>query len=116
LVDLILTYDTAFSKSESYNLPAFPGSVKNIQASLGQDAVAVPPDKYALMISADQWTSNFGEPGACNAAEMEVLDAFIIPKMFALVAQDMMSAADAAKWAEAAIKPIFDKWQGRGLI
>jgi multiple sugar transport system substrate-binding protein len=116
LIDLILAYETAFSKSESYNLPAFPGSVKNIQTLLSKDAVAVPADKYALMINAEQWTTNYGEPGTSNAGEMEVLDTFIIPKMFALVAQDMMSAADAAKWAESAVKPIFEKWQGRGLI
>ncbi len=116
LVDLILAYDTAFSKSESYNLPAFPGSVKNIQALMTKDAVAVPSDKYALMTTADRWTTNFGDPGACNAAEMEVLDAFIIPKMFALVAQEMMAPTEAAQWAENAIKPIFEKWQERGMI
>lgn len=116
LTDLIVNYEAAFSRSESYNLPAFPGSVKDLKSALTQDAAAVPADKYSLLVNADQWTSNFGFPGTCNAAEMEVMDSFILPKMFALVAQDMLSAPDAARWAETAIKPIFEKWQGRGLI
>lgn len=116
LIDLITGYSTAFNKSESYNLPAFPGAVPGFQASLQKDALAVPTDKYALIADSEQWSTNFGSPGTCNAAEMEVMDSFIIPKMFALVAQKHLSAADAARWAESAIKPIFEKWQGRGLI
>ncbi len=116
LIDLIVNYGSAFSRSESYNLPAFPGSVKDLNAALTQDSAAQPADKYGLLVSADQWSGNFGSPGTSNAAEMEVMDSFIIPKMFALVAQDMLSASDAARWAESAITPIFEKWQGRGLI
>jgi multiple sugar transport system substrate-binding protein len=116
LIDYITNYSTAYQKSESYNLPAFPGTVPDLKQLLANDPVADPKDKYVMLATAQEWSTNIGYPGSSNAAENEVFDAFIIPKMFALVAQEMMEAGEAAKWAESAIKPIFEKWTQRGLV
>jgi len=116
LVDLIVNYDTAFRKSEGYNLPAFPGSVPSLKELVAKDAAGDPPDKYNLLSSAEEWSTNLGYPGMSNAAVNEAVDAFIIPKMFALVAQGQMKPEEAAKWAEAAMIPIFGKWRERGLV
>lgn len=116
LVDLISDYATAFSKSELYNLPSFPGTVPQFKSLLDSDPASNPRGKYNVLADANSWTTNLGYPGYGNAAIHEVLDTFIIPKMFALTAQGQMSPEEAARWAESSIKPIFQKWKSRGLI
>jgi multiple sugar transport system substrate-binding protein len=116
LVDLALRAEESLLRSEFYNLPSFPGAVKDLGALVGADTRATPPGKYGLLAEADRWTSNVGHPGPTNAAMTELTSEFIVSKMFAAAARGELSAEDAVNRAHAQAKPIFDKWRERGKI
>lgn len=116
LVDLALNYREAFMRSESSNLPAFPGATRDLDQLLSSDRAAQPPGKYTLLADAKSWSTNIGHPGHASAAMDEVFNQFIVPKMFAAAARGEMSAEEAVAAAEAQIKPIFEKWRERGKI
>jgi multiple sugar transport system substrate-binding protein len=116
LMDLALNYREAFIRSESYNLPAFPGSVPDLRALLTADPTSQPAGKYALLAGAAEWSTNLGHPGSTNAGVNDVANQFLIPRMFAAAARGEMSAEDAVKAAEAEITPIFAKWRERGKL
>ncbi|MGH8991720.1 MAG: ABC transporter substrate-binding protein [Acidimicrobiia bacterium] len=116
LVDLALASRDGLIHSEYYNLPSFPGVVPDLAAVLGADAVAQPPDKYAVLAEADEWTTNMGFPGSANVAVQDVFDERIITRMFAAAVGGQLSPEEAVKAAEAEIRPIFDLWKERGQI
>lgn len=116
LVDLVTDYRQPFVQSRFLQFPSFPGAVGDLASVLASDAQAVPQDKYRLLAAAAEWTTNLGYPGHANAAIDEVVKTSLISQMFAAAARGDMSAVDAAKAAEAKIKPIFDKWREQGKI
>ena len=116
LVDLVSNYREGFVRSEFYNLPAFPGGVQDIEGILAADAAADPKGKYSVLAKAAEWSTNLGHPGHDNAAIEEVVNQYIIPKMFAAAARGDMSAEAAVREAETQVKQIFDKWRGQGKI
>jgi multiple sugar transport system substrate-binding protein len=116
LVDLALNGREAFLRSEFYNLPAFPGTVPDLAELLASDPQAQPPAKYGVLAAAAEWSTNLGHPGHSNAAVDEVINEFLIPKMFANAARGDMSAEEAVRAAEAQIRPIFEKWRERGKV
>ena len=81
-----------------------------------KDPIAQPPDKYALLATAVDWSTNLGSPGPFNAAIDEVINGVLLSKMFSAAARGQISAADAVSAAEAEMRPIFDKWRERGKI
>jgi multiple sugar transport system substrate-binding protein len=116
LVDLVSDYREAFVRSEFYNLPAFPGGVPDIEGVLAADAAADPKGKYSVLAKAAEWSTNFGHPGHDNAAIEEVLNQYIVPKMFAAAARGDMSAEAAVREAETQVTQIFGKWRSQGKI
>ena len=116
LVDFVLAYREAFLRSELYNMPAFPGSVRDLSSLLAADSPARPAGKYNLLAEAGTWTTNPGHPGFDNAAVAEVFNEYIIANMFTAAARGEMSAEAAVKEAHAQAKPIFDKWREQGKI
>lgn len=116
LIDLILGYKVAFEKSTSYNFPSFPGTVPDFKNVLDNDPVSNPPGKYAEISDAAQWTTNPGYPGYTNAAVNEIIDTFIINRMFALVVQKRATPEEAMAWAEGEMLRIQNKWKERKLI
>ena len=116
LVDLALSYRDAFLQSAFYNLPAFPGAVPDLGDLVANDPTARPQDKYMLLRDAANWSTNLGNPGPFNAAVDEVVNVFVLSKMFSAAARGQMSAADAVAAAEAEMRPIFAKWRERGKI
>lgn len=118
LVDLVMASRETLLKSQYLQLPSFPNAVPNLGTLLGTDvqSQAQPPDKYAFLAGAADWTTNVGHPGSSNAATDEVIKASIISEMFATAARGEMSAEDAVRAAEAKIKPIFEKWRQQGKI
>jgi len=54
--------------------------------------------------------------GFSNAAVDEIFNTFLIPQMFAEVAQGKEKPADAARAAERQMKTIFAKWRKRKKI
>jgi multiple sugar transport system substrate-binding protein len=116
LVDLVTDYREPFLRSGFYNLPAFPGGVPDLGGVLAADAAADPKGKYSVLANAAEWSTNAGHPGHDNAAIEEVVNQYIVPKMFAAAARGDMSAEAAVRNAETQVKQIFDKWRGQGKI
>lgn len=116
LVDLISSASSAFTKSEMYNIPSFPGAAPGFKDLYKQDAAADPADKYALLATAGDWMTNFGDPGFTNAAISESLDTFLLVRMFANVATGQMKPEEAAQWADMELTRIAEKWKARGLV
>jgi len=118
LVDLCVNYKQATTASKLYNFPSFPGAFpfKQIYKAAAADTHK-PHGKYTVLTKiAEKYTHNVGYPGFSNAAINELFTTYLIPQMFAQVAQGKMSATDAAKAAENAMKPIFAKWRAKGKI
>jgi multiple sugar transport system substrate-binding protein len=111
LADMAINYQQHFTASKFYNFPSFPGAVKNVQRQLAQDKHK-PIGKYTILGKiAQKYTANVGYPGYSNAAVSEIFNTFLIPQMFAEVAQDKMSAEDAARSAGRQFNTIYGKWR-----
>jgi multiple sugar transport system substrate-binding protein len=116
IADLESTYASAFRASKYYNFPAFPKAVYGYRQRLGADKHP-PKGKYKILDTiARKYTTNIGYPGNSNAAVDEIFNTFLIPQMFAQVAQGKMTPAEAAKSAEHDMKAIFAKWRKLGKI
>jgi len=118
LVDLCVNYKQATTASKLYNFPSFPGAYpfKQIYKAAKADPHR-PHGKYNVLTRiAESYTHNIGYPGTSNAAIDEIFNTFLIPQMFAQVAQGKMSASDAARAADQAMRPIFAKWRALGKI
>jgi multiple sugar transport system substrate-binding protein len=114
LLDMMVpNYVGHFLNSRFYNFPGWPGAVKNIKRRLDAD----PSRKYGVLdrISRNA-TTNVGYPGYSNAAIDEVFNTWVIPQMFAEVAQGRKSAADSVRDATRETQRIFRKWRARGKI
>ncbi|MDQ3979822.1 MAG: extracellular solute-binding protein [Actinomycetota bacterium] len=117
ILNLVANYQEATNQSELYTFPAFPQTVPQLNTWLDNDPYgSQPPNKLALLKDAQRWTTNVGHPGPANAAEGEVFDTFILPKMMARAARGELSARDAVIDAENQIRPIFQRWRERGLV
>jgi multiple sugar transport system substrate-binding protein len=119
LADLEITYKGAFLNSKYYNFPSYPSAVKNIRHELATDrwAAAKPANKYVILDTiARKYTYNLGYPGNTNAAIGEMFDKWLIPQMFAEVAQGKRSPADAARTYDGQIRQIFQAWRDRKKI
>jgi multiple sugar transport system substrate-binding protein len=116
LVDLEVKYTGAFENSRFYNFPSWPNSVRNIPTRLRRDT-AQPRGKYVVLDRINRrHTFNVGYPGYSNAAVDEVFNKYLIPQMFAEVAQGKRSPADAAREYDRQIRIIFQSWRNRRKI
>ena len=116
LVDMELDYQDHFTQSQFYNFPSWPNAVKNIQQQLAQDKHK-PLGKYTILGKiASKYTYNVGYPGYSNAAVSEIFNTFLIPQMFAEVAQGKKSSADSVRDTTREVQRIFRKWRNRGKI
>lgn len=137
LLDRCANYDRAMWESKLYNSPAFfgtalPGGDRGYPAVAGakslrdlhnawfsNDPYALPgerTDKLMPLKDAEKWSTNVGYPGTANPAEGEIFGTFVLPGMFARVAQGKQSAEDSVKQAAAECKKVFDKWRAQGLL
>jgi multiple sugar transport system substrate-binding protein len=111
--DQQLQYIGHFLNSKFYNFPAWPRAVPNIKKKLQRD----PSGKYTVLDRISRTaTTNVGFPGYSNAAIDEVFNTFLIPQMFAQVAQGNKSAADSVSDTTGEVRRIFRKWRARGKI
>ena len=120
LIDVQTNYTPHFVNSGFYNFPAWPGGVKGgmqrVRKLTAQDKHK-PRGKYTILTTiAQKYTANVGHPGFSNAAVDEVWNKFLIPQLFAQVAQGKMTPSEAARAAEREIKPIFAKWRAAKKI
>ena len=114
LLDMMVpNYVGHFLNSRFYNFPGWPGAVKNIRRRLNAD----PSGKYGVLDTiARTATTNVGYPGYSNAAIDEVFNTFLIPQMFAEVAQGKKSSAESVRDTTREVQRIFRKWRGRRKI
>jgi multiple sugar transport system substrate-binding protein len=115
LVDLCVNYKEATTASKLYNFPSFPGAMPfdKIYAAAKADTHK-PRGKYTVLTTiAKKYTHNVGYPGTSNAAINELFVTYLIPQMFAEVAQGKMSADDAVSAANRDMTGIYRKWQRR---
>ena len=116
LADLETKYVGAFENSKFYNFPAFPKSVPNIPVRLARDS-NTPTGKYKVLGTiSEKYTKNVGYPGFTNAAIGEIFDTYLIPQMFAEVAQGRRTPEEAARDYHARLGTIYTKWRRRGKI
>ena len=117
---LLANYDQASDNSKFYNFPAFANLVPDLTKDggwLDNDPYgSQPPDKLAILKTANDWTVNLGWPGPANAAIGEIFALPLIPDMMARAARGEQTPAESVAQAETEIKAIFDKWKGEGLL
>jgi len=115
LADLIINYKQATMASKLYNFPSFPGAFPfNSIKSVAKNDAHKPRGKYTILNTiAEKYTHNVGYPGFSNAAINEIFTTYLIPQMFAEVAQGKMSAQDAVNAANRQMTGIYRKWKRR---
>lgn len=103
--------------SKLYDFPAFPSLVPDLDSWLDDDPFGSnPPTKLQVLKNATDWATNIGHPGPANPAVGQIFSQSIIPVMFAEVAQEQKTPAQALADAEAQINAIFADWRSRGLV
>jgi multiple sugar transport system substrate-binding protein len=91
--------------------------VTNVPRRLVRDPVAKPAGKYRILGTiADRYTNNPGHPGYTNAAIDEIFNKFLIPQMFAEVAQGKRTPAEAARVYDRTFRTIYQRWRTRKKI
>jgi len=120
LVDQQLNYRQHFLRSEYYNFPPWTGAIKGgfktIRELTKQDTHK-PRGKYTVLTTiAEKYTTNPGHPGHSNAVIDEIFNRFLIPEMFARVAQGKSTPADAVRDFNQEAQKIYRKWKAQGLV
>jgi multiple sugar transport system substrate-binding protein len=115
LADLCIAGKQGTTNSKLYNFPSFPGAYPFDQIYKTAKADPHKPHgKYTILTTiAKKYTHNIGYPGTSNAAINEIFVTYLIPQMFAQVAQGKMSAQDAASAAHRQMTGIYRKWKRR---
>jgi multiple sugar transport system substrate-binding protein len=111
LSDLIDSSKTIYEKSQSCNFPIYQDTVPDLVHLLAKDPKGGSFRKYWELKDALHWTRHLGYPGFTTPQAMEVLDTFVIPRMFASVVKGDLTPEDAARAAEKEVRRIFDKWK-----
>ena len=117
LIDLETKYIGGSKNSKFYNFPSWPSAVnEHPAAGVERDAVAKPSGKYKVLGRGSR-TSTRSIPaglGNTNAAIDEIFNKFMIPQMFAEVAQGKRTPEEAAKVYDRSFRGIFQRWRNRG--
>jgi multiple sugar transport system substrate-binding protein len=116
LVDLAGQSRRAFAASGFYNFPTYPQLVPDLVGQLAHDRNATPPNKYAILADAADWTINVGYPGYANAAIDEIWKTWLVPKMFADAASGRMSPEAALDMYAGQVDAIYAKWRALGKV
>ena len=120
LIDQQLNYRSHFVRSEFYNFPPWTGSIRGGFETIRRIAATdthKPKGKYTVLTTiAEKYTTNPGHPGHSNAVIDEIFNTFMIPQMFAQVAQGKEAPADAVKAFDTRARGIYRKWRAQGLV
>jgi multiple sugar transport system substrate-binding protein len=120
LIDQQLGYREHFIRSGYYNFPAWTGAIKGgfkeIRRMCAEDPHK-PRGKYTILTTiAEKYTTNPGHPGNTTPVMDEIYNTFLIPQMFAEVAQGKSSPADAVTAFSNKAQGIYRKWRNQGLV
>jgi multiple sugar transport system substrate-binding protein len=120
LIDQQLGYREHFIRSGFYNFPAWTGAIKGgfkeIRRLSAQDTHK-PRGKYTVLTTiAEKYTTNPGHPGNTTPVIDEIFNTFLIPQMFAEVAQGKSTPAEAVSDFARKAQGIYRKWRNQGLV
>jgi multiple sugar transport system substrate-binding protein len=120
LVDQQLGYREHFIRSGFYNFPAWTGAIKGgfkeIRRLSAQDTHK-PRGKYTILTTiAEKYTTNPGHPGNTTPVIDEIFNTYLIPQMFAEVAQGKSTPAEAVSAFASKAQGIYRKWRNQGLV
>ena len=120
LIDQQLGYREHFIRSGYYNFPAWTGAIKGgfkeIRKLSAQDTHK-PRGKYTVLTTiAEKYTTNPGHPGNTTPVMDEIYNTFLIPQMFAEVAQGKSTPAEAVTAFSSKAQSIYRKWKNQGLV
>jgi multiple sugar transport system substrate-binding protein len=120
LVDTMLGYREHFVRSGFYNFPAWNGAVRGGFKSMRRLAARDqnrPRGKYTILTTiAEKYTTNPGFPGNTTPVMDEIFQTFLIPQMFAQVAQGKMTPAEAVTAFNRTAQRLYRKWKAQGLV
>jgi multiple sugar transport system substrate-binding protein len=118
LADLCLAAPLAVQASRFFNYPSFPGAYPSKRIYRAAAAETRPPKgKYSILTTvASQHTRNAGHPGPTNAAVQEVLDRYLLPRMFAEVSLGRMTATESVRATAREMRTIWRRWRAAGKI
>jgi multiple sugar transport system substrate-binding protein len=120
LVDQQLAYREHFVRSQFYNFPPWTGAIKGGFETIRKMAAAdahKPKGKYTVLTTiAEKYTTNPGHPGNTTPVIDEIFQTWMIPQMFAQVAQEKMTPAEAVSAFDSQAKKIYAKWKSQGLV
>jgi multiple sugar transport system substrate-binding protein len=120
LVDQQLAYRTHFVRSQFYNFPGWTGAIKGGFKTIRRMAAAdphKPKGKYTILTTiAERYTANVGYPGFSNAVIDEIFQRYLIPQMFAQVAQGKTQPADAVRDYDREFRRLYRKWRAQDLV
>jgi multiple sugar transport system substrate-binding protein len=120
LVDQELGYQEHFQQSKFYNFPGWIGAVKGGFPAIRKMAAGdkhKPAGKYTVLTTiAEKYTTNVGFPGYSNAVIDEVFNRYLIPQMFARVAQGKSTPEDAVRDYAREFTAINRKWRNQKLV
>ena len=92
------------------------GGFKTIR-SLSTKDTHKPRGKYSILTTiAEKYTTNPGHPGNTTPVMDEIYNTFLIPQMFAQVAQGKSSPADAVSAFATKAQQIYRKWHNQKLV
>jgi len=120
LVDQQIAYREHFVRSGYYNFPPWTGAIKGgfktIRAMTKQDTHK-PRGKYTILTTiAEKYTTNPGHPGNTTPVMDEIYATWLIPQMFAEVAQGKSTPAEAVRNFDRKASAIYRKWKAQGLV
>ena len=120
LIDQQLGYREHFIRSGFYNFPAWTGAIKGgfkeIRRLSAQDTHK-PRGKYTILTTiAEKYTTNPGHPGNTTPVMDEIYNTFLIPQMFAEVAQGKSTPSEAVSAFASKAQGIYRKWRNQGLV
>ena len=120
VVDQMLNYRDHFVNSQFYNFPPWNGSIEGGFRTIRRLSAAdthKPRGKYTVLTTiAEKYTTNPGFPGNSTPVMDELYNTFLIPQMFAEVAQGKSSPADAVRTFDGKARAIWRKWRAQGLV
>ena len=120
VVDEQLGFREHFMRSLYYNFPPWTGSIKGgfktIRKLSAQDPHK-PKGKYTILTTiAERYTTNPGHPGNSTPVMDELYNTFLIPQMFAQVAQGKATPEEAVSAFAKKAQTIYRKWRNQGLV
>jgi multiple sugar transport system substrate-binding protein len=119
LLDLVDAAHDGVYQSQLYDFPAFknPKVTSTLDGWLKNDPFkSQPPDKLALLSTAQSWSTNVGHPGPASPAIGEIFDTNVISTMMADAARGKASPQDAVASAHQQCETVFAKWRKKGLV